>query len=242
MALEKNLDLIRSGLGRDAEVLGAQDATPIPELWRNYLDSSDASRMRALTDEMRDMADYFPQAAQRVLDVASDVVVVKTGELGVCRVIVVDLNGKQFLRFSRAPLRYQPEDWNNEVTDLLLTRAPDAIKYLYSEMMNGFTDPYNFVGFKNTAVIRTVEQEIDGFAELESYEKIEALGDQNKVVELLSSGGGGSLLLDLNKDWRSNTDPTGVRVADDDSDADTVPLFATLDAWIAIGLGQEQPS
>lgn len=245
MSIELNLKRLQQTFDRELSFLNPETAESPPPMWQGYLSTTDLERLQFLRTEMRDMADYFPQTARRLAHIASDVFLAQSPRLGVCRFITITLEGETYFRYSRCPLAYAPAT-NDPLVELIRQRAPDALAYTYFQMMDGLTDPFDFVGFKNSLALTTVETEIDTYAELPFFGRVEALGDPNNVVELLASGGGGYLLIDLNRDTRGDGDPVGFRMSKNASDQwspDTpVPLFAMLDAWMAVGLGQAGPT
>lgn len=240
MNTELHLKKLHEKLDPELSFLPSDAAPSLPPLWQGYLSADALDRLQFLHVEMRNMVDYFPETARWMMQVARDVFLAHCPRLGVCRFIAVECEGKIYFRYSRCPLDYAPTP-HDPLVNLIHERAPDALAYIYSQMMDGLTDPYDFVGFKNTLALTTVAMEIDTYAEMPFFEQVEALTDPNNIVELLASGGGGYLLIDLNCNMRGNIDPVGFRMSKDDGDQwspDTpVPLFAILDAWMAVGLG-----
>lgn len=245
MSIEVNLKRIQQKLDPELSFLDAKDTASLPPLWRGYISASDLERLQFLRVEMRDAADYLPEAARRLARIANDVFLAKSPRLGICRFIGVVQEGETYFLYSRCPLNYT-SCADNPIIELMKQRAPASLWYLYSEMMDGLTDLYDFVGFKNSLALTTVDREIDTYYEMPFFDQLEKLGNLQSVVELLSSGGGGYLLVDLNKDMHSERDPVGFRMSKDASDQwspDTpVPLFGMLDAWMAVGLGQTGPT
>lgn len=245
MSIELNLKRLQQTLDPELSFFSSADIASLPPMWQGYLSSTDLERLQFLRVEMRDMADYFPETARRLAHIACDVFLAQSPRLGVCRFVTIALEGETYFRYSRCPLAYAPAT-NDPLVELIRQRAPDALAYTYFQMMDGLTDPFDFVGFKNSLALTTVEAEIDTYADLPFFDRVKALGDLNNVVELLASGGGGYLLIDLNRDMRGDSDPVGFRISKNASDQwspDTpVPLFAMLDAWMAVGLGQTGPT
>ncbi|MGV3573740.1 MAG: hypothetical protein ACO1O4_01240 [Devosia sp.] len=246
MSLDDNLQLFQQSLGYDLTLVQPGRESDLPPLWKGYLGGSTArDRLDILHVELGDMADYLPETAQRLILIANDAFLVEHPQFGICRVIAVTQDSNTWFRYSRCPLSYAAAT-GNRVVDLIAHRAPAALKYLYFNMMDGLTDPYGFAGFKNSLALTTVEDEIDTYAELPFYDRVEALGDGGNVVELFASGGAGYLLIDLNQDRRDDSDPHGFQMSNYASHAWSpdrpVPLFGTLDAWMAVGMGQTGPS
>lgn len=240
---EPCLDLARQRLDPELALVLEGTETSLPPFWKGYCSTGKAERLQCLAAEMHEMADYFPETAQRLMAVASDVFLARSPGLGLCRLIAVELNGETYFRYSRCPLGYVPSV-DSAIVDLIRTRAPEAITYLYFEMMDGLTDLHDLVGFKNRLALTTVEAEIDTYGEMPDFERLEAMGDIGNIVEILGSGGGGYLLLDLNRDMRTDTDPGALRISGNGgwSPEEPVPLFGMLDAWMAVGLGQTEPT
>lgn len=245
MSIDLHLKQLQQKLDPELALLPPEAVGALPPLWQGYLSNTDLERLQFLRVEMRNMADYFPETAQRLAQIARDAFLAHSPRLGVCRFIAVTLDGETYFQYSRCPLDYALAT-GDLLIDLIRERAPEALSYTYLQMMDGLTDLYDFAGFKNTLALTSVETEIDTYAELPFFDQLEAHGDLNNIVELLSSGGGGYLLIDLSQNMHGDSDPVGFRMSKDASDQwspDTpVPLFAMLDAWMAVGLGQTRPT
>lgn len=236
--LRENLDPALAAPGPDA-------VAAMPSFWQGYLHPSEAERRNCLLAEMRELADYLPQTANRMAEIAMDAFLLESPRLGICRFVAVAIEGAIHFQYSRSPLGHAVKALHAPVVDLLRARAPEALTYLYFQMMDGLTDIHDLAGFKNSLALTTVEDEIDTYHELPFHDRLEALGDPARIVELLASGGGGYLLIDLNRDQRGDPDPLGFRMSAEPTDQWSpdrpVPLFAMLDAWMAVGLGQSGP-
>lgn len=141
----------------------------LPPPWQAYDTTSRTERLHHLRLEMRELADYLPQTARRVTRVATDVLLGVSPALGLCRFIAVQLQGKTYFRFSRAPLSHAPSP-AGQAWPVIQANGPAAIVYLYEEMMNGLTDPFGFVGFRHTGILKTVQQEIDTYGEMDFFD------------------------------------------------------------------------
>ncbi|MDO5640712.1 MAG: hypothetical protein Q4G28_12685 [Neisseria sp.] len=210
------------------------EASTLPPLWRDYASDDMMVRRAALQRELADVEAYFPETMRRLAQIALDALVVETGRSEVLRVIVYELGGQQYYAYSASPLKQQTAA---DIWKLFQAHAPQVMSWLYRERMNGLTDVYGFAGFKSLAEMTSMAEEINTYGEADWYEEFAARHDTRLMVEILSTGGGAYLLLDLSCGQSQAEDPDGWMVyMKENRPPEKVGFFPYLDALMAIGL------
>lgn len=225
--LHRNFDPAATVYSGSAEVL--------PPHWQDYVSDDEAVRRFALRAELNSIAPYLPRLAAGLESVSIDAFLVESPYHGICRIIVRQMNGELYPAYSRLPVKFQEEPakiWNQ-----MDARGPQALSWIYRVKMDGLTDIGGFAGFKSTKLLTTMAAEIDTYGEQPWYGSFAESTDTGSVVELLASGGGGYLLVDLNVDASSERNPNALFVyLDEGTEPEAVLLFQYLDNWMEIGL------
>jgi len=105
--------------------------------------------------------------------------------------------------------------------------------------MDGLTDMYGFTGFKPLSNISIIKEEENTWGEMDWYSEFSNKYNITKIYELLSTGGGGYLLLDLSSNWRDKKEFKCFYVNIKETAAPKlVDLFPYLDFLMSIGLAE----
>lgn len=213
------------------------DGVDIPAHWEGCLGRDHPARLAAVQAELAKIAPYFPIAAAGLNATTTDAFLARTDYHGPCRFFVQTHGGKEYLTYSRMPKRFAATS-QSDVWPLFAPNAPQALVWVYNNVMDGLTDIYDLTGFRSSLAMTSMATEEDSWRELPWYTALSPSTDTSKIVELLSSGGGGYLLLDLNRDLSEVFEPQ-VLIVDVKAAASSpraVDLSPYLDEWMAIGL------
>jgi len=127
------------------------------------------------------------------------------------------------------------------IWDTFKSRAPDALVWVHENIMDGLTNTYLAGGFVSSMHMRTMADLRGLYAEQSWHAAYVEDHDPANVVQLLSSGGGGYLLIDLNVDLSVQFEPKALFVdvgAPPEEGKQQVNLFPYLDEWMAIALAE----
>ena len=206
----------------------------LPAHWRGYLDDDPAARLDCLRAECAMLADYLPEVCTALLSTAEDAFMLNSPESGPLRCIMRRIRGVLYPTLSARPLGQAPAP--NPHAQLLLTAGPDALSWIYTELMDGLTDMYDFGGLLRAARLTSMAAEIDSYGETDWFDAFSLDHDTDRVIEIFRSGGSGYLLVDLDRPGLSSNPDALLVIVDEDAPPETVSLFAWLDAWTAIAL------
>lgn len=227
------LAYIRERLDQSAQLFAGSDSA-LPAQWRDYVVDDQAVRRFALRQELAAMEPYLPSTMRGLEKVSLDAFVVETESFGLLRIISRQIGGKVYGTYSALPLGQQDA---NEGWKRFRTHAPQALTWIYHSRMNGLTDTFGFAGFKTSALLTTMADEADTYAEADWYADFAAQHDTASIIEVLATGGGGYLLIDLSRDQSTLDDPDGLVIyMNEGTPPETVSFFQYLDMFMEIGL------
>ncbi|QBF33646.1 hypothetical protein [Thalassococcus sp. S3] len=229
------LSMVQTRLDPKAQAYAGGEAG-LPERWAGYASASSAERLFAARAEMDVLERYLPEAAENLAKVIVDVALIESPTYGTCRVFARQIGGKIYPAWSRLPKKHA-DTRHVAVWTLFAERAPQVLKWLHTDLMDGLTDLYQFGGFKSSAFLTTMEREIDTYAEQAWFDDFANQNNISEIVEVLASGGGGYLLLDLSEDRTADLNPMAWFVdVKSPGEPERVPLYAYLDTWLTISL------
>lgn len=214
--------------------------TAIPEVWQGYTSESEAERLFEVRQELALIRDYFPTLVDSLSPIIIDAFLVQSSTYGLCRIFVRQLRGSTYFTFSRAPTGFGDVQ-RMPIWPLYRERAPEALRWVHENVMDGLTDIYGFGGFVSSGMMRPMERPNGNYGELPWYSEFAEDVDASQIVEILRSGGGGYLLIDLNTDLSKTFEPQAMFVDFNADPQDTlayVPLFPYLDEWMSIALAE----
>lgn len=215
----------------------------IPGHWKGYLKQDHAMRLATAQAELAMIAPYFPGAVAGLNATTTDAFLACTDYHGLCRFLVQTNGGRDYFTYSRVPKLFTATS-HADPWSLFAENAPRALVWVYNNVMDGLTDIYDFSGFRSSLAMASMAGEADTWMELPWYDALSASTNTRQIVELLSSGGGGYLLLDLNEDLSDVFEPQGLFIdvkAAISRLPQAVDLFPYLDEWMAIGLADADP-
>ena len=225
-AHDPTAELLRKGTGS------------LPRRWVDYVSDDGQTRIRAAEAELEFLGRYLPKLAEVLNKITVDATLLRSSVHGIVRAYIVQLDSELFVDWSRAP-RAKFDTPGSEAWTLIEENGPEVLRWIYQNLMDGLTDLYGFGGFKTASELRTLEEEQEVYAEKPWFADFASQNDTSKIVELFSSGGGGYILLDLSQDQTAEANPAGLYVDLNTSDPpQTVHLFAYLDTWSSIALGE----
>ena len=231
---EEMLAYLRQSFDPETTLFGGS-VEALPKHWRDYASTDEALRRFALRAELNSVAPYLPLVMQGLEQISIDAFLVDSPSVGICRIIVRQIKGKLYPAYSRLPMNFQSSP--APIWARMEKRAPRALTWLYRDKMDGLTDIGGLVGFKPTNLLTTMAAEVDSYGEQPWYDAYAGSIETNNIVELLASGSGGYLFIDLNTDMSQDRNPTGLFLfIDDGGPPETVLLFQYLDNWMEIGL------
>lgn len=215
--------------------LYAGAAEALPKHWQDYASDDKALRRFALRQELAAYEPYLPSTMAGLEQVALDAFMVQTDRLGVLRIIARQIRGKVYGTYSALPTG--DDSAGSAAMKLLFAHGPKALAWTYRTRMNGLTDSFGFAGFKTSALLTTMADEADTYAEADWYAAFAKQHDTRSIVEFLATGGGAYLLLDLSRDQSAAEDPEGLVVyMNEGTPPETVSFFQYLDMFMELGL------
>jgi hypothetical protein len=230
------LDRFRETVDADAVAFTAQDGVPLH--WRGYLEPTTATRVRNAQAELRMIGDYFPEASGAIAAIVVDAILVVSPLRGLCRIFGCQVEDAIYVTWSNPPTAvaegFRAPGWNRFVQ-----RAPQALVWIHQNVMDGLVDSYGFGGFYPSAMLTSMEDQIDTYANGAWFTSFELARHPGAIIEYFASGGGAYLLLDLNDDLSRTVEPQALLIdMKDGSDGPrSVDLFPYLDTWMAMALG-----
>lgn len=231
---DEMIENLKARLDPSVRVYGGP-ATALPVHWQDYLGDHEVERRFALRQELAALEPYLPRTMAGLEAVALDAFMAETDSHGIIRVITRQIAGALYGTFSELPVSMAPLE--AEIWTTFAERAPQALTWMYRSRMNGLTDFYGFAGFKTSRHLTTMAEEVDTYGEAPWYAEFAASHDTNSIVEVLATGGGAYLLLDLSRDQSKSADPDGLLVyMNEGTSPETVSFFGYLDTFMEIGL------
>lgn len=235
MSLDAYLDLAQREFDPSATLYAGAGA--IPSHWMDYAQDTQAQRLAGLRLEMQKLAPYFPKTATGLTRNCVDAFLVQTERRGICRILVRQIGGEVYLAYSRLP-RKDAQAPARPTYQTLKDNAPKALSWTYENLMDGLVDSYGLTGFVPSDMLYSMA-EVEEYMDYDWYPDFSKERDLEKVLEIFSSGGGGYLLLDLNRDLGAVEAPEALRISAKEADwtpSNPVPFWPFMDAWMAIGL------
>lgn len=222
----------------DPQLTKLDGSVPVPDHWQPYLSDSATERQFQVRQELQKIEPYFPQLAEGLRNVVLDAFLVRSSIYGLCRVMVRQISGEVYYAYSRAPTAFvdQPRlpGW-----PIYADRAPDALKWIHVNVMDGLTDIYGFGGLHSSGQMKQMDRPNSDYAELPWFAEFAEDIDATQIIEIFNSGGGAFMLIDLTKDLSEAFEPSAMIVDFKSSASESfreVELFPYLDAWMSIGL------
>ena len=220
------------------EVVIVTDSNGIPSHWLDYLNTNSRIRQSGITNELSKIEQYFPELIKTLKPKTIDAFLFKTEKNGICRAFVHLIDGKEYLAISRLPWKYKTVEPTASYTTFQ-NNIHIALYWIYYNIMDGLTDIYGCAGFKPSYNVFTITKEENMWAEMDWYSEFSSKHNINKIYELLNTGGGGYLLLDLNSNWRDKNEFKCFYVnVKDIAPPELVHLFPYLDYLMSIGLAE----
>ncbi len=215
------------------------DTNAVPEHWKDYCSDSLPQRLSGVRSELRKIALYFPQTAKGLGFATIDVFLAQNKSHGLCRFFITQTQGETHLTYSRQPKSFA-DTMHDDAWNLMRDHAPESLVWVYNNVMDGLTDIYDFSGFKSSISMTVMGSDTASWSELPWYKEFSQKIDVSKMVEVLSSGGGSYLMLDLSKDLRTIYEPQALLIdaKDHSSVPESVDFFPYLDEWMDIGLAE----
>ncbi len=222
-----------------AATLPDRDAV-VPDHWLDYLCDAPAKRRACLKHELNLLEPYLPELSEGLMQVTTDAFLIQTPERGLCRILVRQIDGGTYYAYSRSPTNVSTPT-ESPAYRLFKAHGPRCLPWMYENLMDGLTDIYDFVGFLASDRLELMSEDYPNF-DFPWYNDFAAKHDTDKIVHFFSSGGGAHMLLNLNENMHDVYEPQALRVSSKEEDwvpENTVDLWPTLDAWMFIGLAED---
>lgn len=227
------LDYLRNRLDPSARLFLGPTSL-LPSQWHDYLNDDPSVRRFALRKELGAFEPYLPSTMRGLELVFIDAMMVETESFGPLRIISRQIGENIYGTYSALPGN---SFRNSALSRLFHSHGPQVLTWAYQERMNGLTDTFGFAGFKTTQSLTTMADEIDTYAEADWYEDFSEKYDVSSIIEILATGGGAYLLIDLSLNQSNAEDPEGLVVyMNEGTPPEKVSFFQYLDMFMEIGL------